>query len=284
LGIFVACIFSVVSLSHAQGGPQIQTQSGTIPVTHEGLQGALWMQSSAEYRVLCKVTFNQAKLALEAAIKDKEWTACLEQTKDYSELPPAVVLDIDETVLDNSRFQGEIAKEDAGFDPALWAQWVNLKECEGIPGALDFIKYAQSKGVTVFFITNRDRSVEEASRDNLTRLGVQFPESVDTVLTQKEKEAWSSSDKSSRRAAVAASYRILLLLGDDLGDFVSAANYSPSKRIEVAELNLDKWGTKWFLIANPVYGSWDGALYNYDYSLKRPEILKLKWNLLKGFK
>ena len=224
--------------------------------------------------------FNQARQALDAALRDKEWTACLEQTKDYSSLPPAIILDIDETVLDNSPFQGEVAKQDKGYDEALWTAWVKLQECVAIPGALDFIKYAQSKGVTVFFITNRDHSVEEPSRKNLARLGIKFPESADTVLSKEEKD----SDKSSRRAVVASSYRILLLLGDDLADFVSVANQSPTQRIETAEQNSEKWGTKWFLLPNPVYGSWDGSLYKYEYSLTRPEILKIKWDILKGFK
>ncbi len=125
--------------------------------------------------------------------------------------------------------------------------------------------------------------MEEPSRKNLARLGIKFPESVDTVLSQKEKEGWDS-DKSSRRTVVASSYRILLLLGDDLADFVSVANQSPTQRIEIAEQNSDKWGTKWFLLPNPVYGSWDGSLYRFNYSLTRPEILKIKWDILKGFK
>ncbi len=81
-----------------------------------------------------------------------------------------------------------------------------------------------------------------------------------------------------------SSYRILLLLGDDLADFVSAANQSPKQRIEIAEQNSDRWGTKWFLLPNPVYGSWDGSLYRFNYSLTRPEVLKIKWDILKGFK
>ena len=129
----------------------------------------------------------------------------------------------------------------------------------GYTWSLGFIKYAQSKDVTVFFITNRDRSLEEPSRKNLARLGIKFPEAVDTVLSQKEKEAWDS-DKSSRRTVVASSYRILLLLGDDLADFVSVANQSPTQRVEIAEQNSDKWGTKWFLLPNPVYGSWTDLL------------------------
>lgn len=97
-------------------------------------------------------------------------------------------------------------------------------------------------------------------------------------------EEWYDSDKSSRSAFVGKSYRIILLIGDDLGDFASAAKESQTKRIEMAEQNFDKWRSKWFLRPNPACGSWEGSLSNYDYSLKRPEVLKMKWDILKGFK
>jgi acid phosphatase len=231
--------------------------------------------------------FNQAKQALDLALKDKDWTGCLEQTQDYSRLPPAVILDIDETVLDNSPFQGEVAKRDAGYNQDLWTKWVNLEKCEGVPGAFNFIDYAQLNGVTVFFITNRDCSVETATRNNLARFGVKFPGSPkpgeqDTVLMQNEND-WKSSDKSARRAFVAATHRILLLIGDDLGDFISVAKASPDKRMEIVEPHSDKLGSKWFLLPNPAYGSWDSSLYNYQYG-ERYETLKMKWNHLKGFK
>lgn len=271
------------SLSHAQSVLEIQSKTGIVPVTHEGLQAVLWMQTSAEYRILCKMTFNQAKQALDTALANKNWTACLEQSNDFSGLPPALIMDIDETVLDNSPFQGEVAKKDVGFDPHLWSAWVKLQKAEGVPGALDFIAYAQSKGVTVFFITNRDISAEDATRKNLIQLGVKIPEAPDTLLMQKEKPAWSTSDKSARRTAVAKTHRILLLVGDDLGDFVSVTNDSPARRIELAEQNIDKWGKGWFLLPNPAYGSWEGSIYSFNYALKRPEILKIKWDLLKGF-
>ena len=277
--IFIACIICFGSLCHAQNVLQIQTQSGMVPVTHEGLQAVLWMQTSAEYHVLCSMVFNQAKKALDATLADKKWTACLEQTKDFSHLPPAVIMDIDETVLDNSPFQGEVAKKDLRNDTNLWTEWVRLQRCEGIPGALDFIKYAQSKEVTVFFITNRDHSDQEATRKNLTQLGVNVPETPETVLTKKDND----SDKSLRRATVAACHRILLLIGDDLGDFVWA-NDTPAERIKISKQHSDKWGTGWFLLPNPVYGSWDGSLHNFDYKLKRTEILNKKWEHLKGFK
>lgn len=284
LYVLSASVICFASLSHAQNILQIQTKSGPVPVTHEGLQSVLWMQTSAEYHILCQTMFNQAKQALDTGLKDKNWTAFPEQTQDYSNLPPAVILDIDETVLDNSPFQGEVAKRDAGYEKDLWTKWANMEKCDGVPGAFNFIEYAQLKGVTVFFITNRESVVEPATRSNLARLGVKFaskPE--DTVLTQDEK-GWCGSDKTARRAYVAATHRILLLVGDDLGDFVSVAKASPEERLKIAEPHNDKWGVKWFLLPNPAYGSWEGSLYKFNYELKRPDILKIKWDLLKGFR
>ena len=128
-----------------------------------------------------------------------------------------------------------------------------------IPGALEFTRAAAAKGVTVFYVTNRDRALEQATRDNLAKFGFPLDPSRDTVLTRAERPEWTSSDKSSRRSVVAQDFRILLLVGDDFGDFVQGARGTLAARKALDEANAAMWGVKWIALPNPMYGSWKTA-------------------------
>ena len=246
--------------------------------THEQLQGTLWMQTAAEYRVLSEATYRAAGTALREALANPAWTAATEQTSDPSALPPAVILDLDETVLDNSRFQGEQTLRRVPYVPKLWTEWVRLQKATLLPGAGDFLKSARDQGVAVFFVTNRTLEEEPATVANLTALGVAA--TAEEVLANRE-NGWTS-DKTARRQHVAQSYRILLLIGDDLGDFLPA-RLTPEERVEAAQKHTDWWGRRWFLLPNPMYGSWDRALYGHDTSLKDEEVLRRKIERVRGF-
>jgi len=252
--------------------------------THERLTGALWAQTSAEFRVDSLAKYRQALLTLQKATADKSWTAALEQTGDPSGLKQtAVIMDLDETVLDNSRFQAELALQRAPYLDPVWAEWVKLEDAGSIPGAVAFIKAAEAMGVTIFFVTNRTTAEEQNTRNNLAKLGLTLPTTVDTVLTKNEKPTWGS-DKGTRRAEIAATYRILMLVGDDLGDFATGAKDTPANRVALADKYASYFGERWVLIANPLYGSWESALYNHDFTKPDEEVLKLKFDQLKGFK
>ena len=245
--------------------------------THEQLQGTLWMQTAAEYRVLGTATYRAATAALARALADPAWTAATEQTSDPSRLPPAVILDLDETVLDNSRFQGEQVLRCMGFTPALWTEWVDREDAGLVPGAAEFLAAARARGIAVFFVTNRTRDEEPATVDNLRALGIAV--TPDEVLASGE-NGWTS-DKTARRRFVAEKHRVLLLVGDDLGDFIPA-RLTPEERGAAAEKHAAWWGERWFLLPNPMYGSWDRALYGFE-SLADEEILRRKRALVRGF-
>jgi predicted secreted acid phosphatase len=102
------------------------------------------------------------------------------------------------------------------------------------------------------------------------------------VLSRDEKPDWGS-DKSSRRAAIAKTHRILLLIGDDLGDFVSGAKDTPKNRVQLVQNHGSFWGTRWFLLPNPMYGSWDYSLYDHNFSLPENEILSRKFDSIEDF-
>jgi len=245
--------------------------------THEQLQGALWMQTAAEYQVLARTTYREAGESIGAALADKSWTAATEQTSDPSALPPAVILDLDETVLDNSRFQGEQVVRRTSYSPGLWTEWSGLKKAGAVPGAKEFLEGVRKQGVAVFFVTNRTLGEEPSTLENLQTLKIQ---ATAGEILAKEENGWTS-DKTARRQFLAQKYRILLLIGDDLGDFIPS-KLTPEKRVEEAAKHSDWWGTRWFLLPNPMYGSWDGALTDH----KNPpdaETLQRKRALVKGF-
>ncbi len=250
--------------------------------THELLNATLWIQTSAEHWAACRSTYGAATRALDAALADPGWTAALEQTGSFGSLPPAVIVDLDETILDNSPFAGRLVSDRIPFDPKVWAQWVARADAAALPGSLDFIRHAQGRGVTVFYVTNRSADQEEATRANLSRLGIALPADTDTVLMSRERPEWRS-DKSSRRAFVAARYRVLLLVGDDLGDFVSGAAGTPENRVALAERYADYWGTRWFVIPNPMNGSWETAVYGNEFPPDR-EVLQRKLAKVKSFR
>jgi 5'-nucleotidase (lipoprotein e(P4) family) len=295
----ILCVSFIASFAYAQHVLQIQTPSGKVPVTHEGLQSVLWMQTSVEYRAVCKIMFKQAESALDRALKDSKRTAYAgpQKADDKKHRGLAVIVDIDESILDNSRFQGEVARRDAGYEPFLWNDWVKQVECKAVPGAVDFIKHAQDKNVTVFFITNRDVEVEQATRQNLVKVGIDLkePTGTDVVLCKHEEVKGADeldvseelkndpSDKTLRRAYVAKNYRILLMIGDDLGDFISVSKKSMRERDEIDERYSDNWGEKWLMLPNPAYGSWDAAVIDQKHDLTRYGRLEKKWRRLKGF-
>lgn len=208
------------------------------------------------------------------ALKDRKWTAAIEQTGKFKKLPPAVVVDIDETVVDNAPAQlREILNPNAGYR-ATWDPWVEEARAAPLAGALEFVKYAVSKQVKEFFITNRPGVQRAATMRNLERAG--FPVSDDTLITRS-----GSPDKSQRRAAVAAKYRILLLVGDDLGDFLPSARTSMEEREKRSEEYRSWWGERWIILPNPMYGSWEVSARGGENVTDRRQILKNKMEAVK---
>ncbi len=227
---------------------------------HENLNAVAWVQTSVEYQASVVQAYRLAALQLDAALADPSWTAAIEQTGDASKLPPAVVLDIDETVLDNSPFQARGVRDNAPYSEAAWKRWVMEARARAVPGATEFTQYAAKKGVTVFFISNRMSDAEQPTRANLEADGFPLDPNVDTVLSRGERPEWSASSKGPRRAYVAASYRILLMIGDDLGDFVVNPAGTPEERRAHAAPNADWWGRRWIMLPGPTYGSWERAV------------------------
>ena len=236
------------------------TAAAQAPPPHDLLLATLWTQRAVEYKANALTVYALARIRLDEALADKGWTAAPnEQKGDFASLPPAVILDVDETVLDNSESEERNILEGASYNEARWATWCNERRATPIPGALEFTRAAAAKGVAVFYVTNRDRALEQATRDNLAKYGFPLDPGRDTVLTRAERPEWAASDKSSRRSLVAQDFRILLLIGDDFGDFVAGARGTIAARQALDEANASMWGVKWIALPNPLYGSWKTA-------------------------
>src|SRR2546422_3183843 len=198
----------------------VVAQQATDPSASDLLNAVLWMQRSVEFKASALTAFALARIRLDQALADPNWTGALrEQTGAYQSLPTAVILDIDETILDNSGYQAWMVLKGTTFDPKTWNAYVNTVSSLAIPGAVAFVNYAHAKGVKVFYVSNRTAEDEPATRKNLERLGFPLDATMDTVLMTRERPDWGSA-KGTRRAYVTKGYRVLLNLGDNFGDFV----------------------------------------------------------------
>src|SRR5215510_4293174 len=145
--------------------PTVPALAQDAPPPNDNLNAVLWMQRSVEYKANTLAVFALARYRLDQALADKNWTAApAEQKGDYKSLTPAVVLDVDETLLDNSGYQAWMVVNDKSFDPKTWTQFVKSETSPPIPGAVEFTQYADSKGVRVFYVTNRTKAEEEPTR------------------------------------------------------------------------------------------------------------------------
>lgn len=262
--------------------PRVEPQAEPR-VEHPTLYATLWQQTAAEYRAAAWQAYDEAREVLLVALADSSWTAAVEQEgAEFSGLPAAIILDVDETVLDNSPQQARVILEGGSFDPESWAVWVNEAQAPAVPGARDFLQLADSLEVAVFYVTNRDEPLEAATRRNLEAAGMPVDPRVDTVLSRGEREGWTS-DKTSRREVIAERYRIVLLVGDDFNDFV-AARLPRADRDRLVERYRDRWGERWIVLPNPTYGSWEGALYPGDEDLTAEERARLRLEALEDLR
>ena len=239
------------------------------------LNGVLWMQHGAGYRAAALQAYALAEQAMRRALKDDTLTAALEQQPGEAVgLAPAVILDVDETVLDNSPYEARRIRAGESFSPETWAAWVREAAARPVPGALAFTRTADSLGVEVFYVTNRDHELEAPTGRNLRRLGFPLDTATDHLLTEGERPAWGS-DKSSRRDWVAREHRILVLVGDDLNDFVDARESAEAYR-GALETHRDRFGVTWFMLPNPSYGSWERAFSGFTAGLTPGETFRRK--------
>ena len=254
----VGLVLSTAFSAYFAGGSGAQRAVQPAPgVDMEYQIGAiLYQQKAAEYRALAYQAYNLARWQLDADL-DKHNAKKL--PKEQRKLPRAIVVDIDETVLDNSPSNAYAAKNDLPFNIKDWYAWGEMRKAKAVPGAVDFLNYSVSKGVKVFYISNRDEVQRQATIDNLRSAGFKDIGPDNVVLRQTE------STKEPRRQAVAAKYRIILLMGDNLDDFSNVfERKSVADRFAEVEKAHDLWGKRFIVLPNAMYGTWESSVYNYE--------------------
>jgi 5'-nucleotidase (lipoprotein e(P4) family) len=229
----------------------------------------LWTQSSGEERALAYQAFTLARMVLDQDLRMNR----------RNRMKRAIVVDVDETILDNSRYQATLIRNRRPYESQSWTNWVNRADADPVPGAAEFLRYAASRGVHVFYITNRKLVEKDGTAANLKKAG--FPDVSDQSLLVRTDPA--TSTKEPRRQSVAAKYRIVLLMGDNLNDFaeVFEKGRTVGDRIAAVEQNKDRFGTRFIVLPNAMYGDWESAIYDYNLKLTEEEKATKRRNQLR---
>jgi acid phosphatase len=236
------------------------------PKPHPGI---LWAQSAAEYEALSRQAYNAATVALDSAISDTSWSALPGQANAHA-LPVAIILDIDQTLVSNAEFEASMIPP---FASHKLDDWNNANKAVPMPGAANFARAARDMGVTLFFITNRSCRAKNDVDDSCPQEGtaiqdlheVGIPADSEHVMLAFERPEWNK-EKVTRRNQVSQTHRVIMLVGDDLGDFISCTrakavdpcdtDVTIASRAAAVEQHQDYWGSRWFVLPNPMYGSW----------------------------
>ena len=251
-----------------------------LPAAHDNLNAVAWMQASLEYRLLSGQTYRSALYQLDRALKTPDWDALVpaERANPAAGLAPAVIVDIDETVLDNSPYQARLVRDGLSYDEVTWDAWVREEKATAVPGALEFAQAAKARGVTVYYLTNRAAHLEEPTLKNLRALGfpIDKPEQFLGLGFFVEGCEQEGSEKGCRRQWVGRTHRVLMQFGDQIGDMVTIVANNPPGREQAMAPHLAWIGERWYVLPNPTYGSWEPALFNNAWTLPENERREMK--------
>ncbi|WP_160138498.1 5'-nucleotidase, lipoprotein e(P4) family [Chryseobacterium sp. c4a] len=266
--IIASCAFAL-TLSCKTATPVANTSTQNTPYQNLGRDGkiyaAFYQQRSAEYEALCLQAYNIAKLRLDEALAQK------------SEKPLAIISDIDETFLDNSYYAVERAKVGKDYDQKTWEEWTAKGIAKPLTGSQEFYQYAASKGIQVFYVTNRLEQERTGTLNNLKKYN--FPIQNENHLIVRSKE----SSKENRRLDIAKNYNIVLLLGDNLADFSNLFDKkSETERSAAVKNSANEFGKKFIIIPNVGYGDWEASFYNYKYDYTPSKKDSLMYNAVKA--
>ena len=228
IGVIIACSLAVGGTATAQASRGLEIK---------------WVRDSEAYATLTRQVY---RVALEAVAQRVE--------NRTSSGPWAVVLDIDETTLDNSAYQLELGTYGTGYDDASWNAWVTRREAPAVPGVLAFIDGVRDLGGNVAWVSNRFAVSTDDTRANLAAEELWH---VNDRLCLKGDPEYT---KVVRRAEVAAGQgacgwegtpmEVVVFIGDQLGDLPGTGEPFPEAGEDAA------FGTRFFLLPNPMYGPW----------------------------
>jgi 5'-nucleotidase (lipoprotein e(P4) family) len=243
-------------------------QSNQPPADNGYKEGAvLWQQSSGEGRALSYQAFALARMLLDRDLRDHR----IRQRR-------AIIVDLDETIIDSSHYQAWLVKERNNYPEGL-TEWIDRAEAPAVPGSVEFLRYAAARGVRVFYVTNRIPVEKDGTARNLKKLG--FPQVDDqSLLTSPGPRSVS---KEPRRNIVSAKYHVVLLIGDDLNDFARVFEDSKTveSRIAASDRFKNEFGKRFIVLPNAMYGNWEQSIYEYN-KLSEAEKAAKRKNQLKS--
>ena len=256
-----------------------------MPAANDNLNAVVWTQAAIEHDLIYLQTYRDAQSRLLAALHDPQWDALTKEDRaaPAAGLPPAVVLDVDETVLDNSPYQARLVKSGGQYDEASWAAWCKEERARALPGALAFARFAAAHGIAVIYLSNRAQDLDAVTLANLRRLGfpVAGPDAFLGLGTVEPGCEQVGTEKGCRRQLVSRKYRVLMQFGDQLGDFVDVVANTEAGRRQAIDGYMGWIGTRWFVLPNPTYGAWEPALFNNDWSAPPAERRRQKLDALR---
>ncbi|PWW11725.1 5'-nucleotidase, lipoprotein e(P4) family [Mangrovibacter plantisponsor] len=273
-GIGAAIILALAGCAAPQQGAQQQStqsqqaiqQTAQQQLAGQSVLAVNWFQQSGEYQALAWQAFNSARLAFDASAHKVHGRR-------------AVIVDLDETMLDNSAYSAWQAKHGQPFSDKTWAEWTQAKQAVAVPGAVQFARYVNSHGGTMFYISNRDAKDSAATKANMEALG--FPGVNDKTLLLKT----DSSNKQARFDSVKASgYHVVLYVGDNLNDFGAATYHKDNAaRRQFVSDNHARFGTELIVLPNPLYGDWESGMAPGYFKLTPEQKLQVRENNLRAW-
>ncbi|WP_373543062.1 5'-nucleotidase, lipoprotein e(P4) family [Chamaesiphon sp.] len=277
--IFSAALTAVALLSVGFKEPETPASLTQQQLNEQSVLALNWVQQSGEYAALTHQAFNTARTIFDYVRSQKIRNL-------------AVIVDIDETVLDNSRYQAGLIDSNNRFNSSSWNQWIAAKQAVAVPGSVEFVNYVNANGGKVFFITDRTKSsqkdgtgndLEVLTIDNLKSLGFTGVDPSTVILKGEFTKTIAGkidTSKEWRRAAVingqadGKPYNVVALIGDNLNDLDDKAGQTNQARRTYVESNKNRYGSigkvsdnsifepAYITLPNPVYGAWELGIYN----------------------
>ena len=233
--------------------------------SRENTMGTLWYQNAAEVDALYQQGYNVATNKLKELLKQP------------TEKPYSIVLDIDETVLSNIPFQVKMIKDGTAFNPKLWDEWVQKAEAKPVAGAKEFLQFADKNKVQIYYISDRTDAQVDATIKNLEAQGLPV-QGRDHLMFKKE----GDKSKEGRRQEVIKHTNLVMLFGDNLVDFAEFSTKSEEDRDKMFEQLKAEFGDKFIIFPNPMYGSWESAVYQGEKKDGKGQS-EARLNALKGY-
>lgn len=253
-----AWLFSLLIMASCHQ-PEQEQQTTKIGLNHDRqlvdqhYNAVLWFARSAEMRALFHQAYDHAAYKLMRNMEGVE--------------NPAVVLDLDETVLDNSPYEIERIEDGIPYTSETWRDWTSRGEAPILPGARAFLNLTDSLGVEIFYISNRKVVEMQGTLKNLLDLNLPNADTAHILLRS------TSSDKTARRAIANNDHEVVLYIGDNLTDLnqLYADRDSKTLGFDLVDNNMAELKKKFIMLPNPMYGEWEKALYGNTYSLSSEE-------------